>query len=205
MKKEVIREINVEKLNICEPNGEVKMTLFNSQNIPSLILEYEDLLPGHRSKDGISGIMFYNNEGDECGGLIYGSGKDEDGKPNMGMSLTFDKYKQDQVVQLHLSKNGEQQRYGFSIYDRPDHSVKESLETLRAFNKEEDQDKKKELLSKLRENNNQRIFVGSGLDGTPGVSLFDKHGKEKIKIFVDDNDNPVIKVNGKEIDILKLL
>jgi len=205
MKKEILKELNVEKLNICEPNGEVKMTLFNSQNIPSLILGYEDLLPGHRSKDGISGIMFYNNEGDECGGLIYGSGKDENGKPNMGMSLTFDKFKQDQVVQLHLTKSGDQQMYGFSIYDRPDHSIKESLETLKAFNKEENSEKKKTLLSKLRENNAQRIFVGSGIDGTPRISLFDKQGKEKIKILVDDNDNPVLKVNEKVIDLSKLV
>jgi hypothetical protein len=106
MKKEVTKELNVEKLNICESDGTIKMSLFNSKNIPSMILEHEDILPGHRANDGVSGIMFYNNEGDECGGLIYGSELDDAGEVTMGMSLTFDKYKKDQVVQLHLDKQG---------------------------------------------------------------------------------------------------
>ncbi|MDQ0160919.1 hypothetical protein [Alkalibacillus salilacus] len=97
-------EINVEKLNIVNENNDIKMTLFNQDKIPPLLMNGEDVLPGHRQNDPISGIMFYNGKGDECGGLIYGSEEDEDGNVYADASLTFDEYEQDQVVQMHFTK-----------------------------------------------------------------------------------------------------
>ncbi len=206
MKKEILKELNVEKLNICEPDGSVKMTLFNSQNIPSLILENEDLLPGHRSNDGISGAMFYNNEGDECGGLIYGSNKDDDGNVTMGMSLTFDKYKQDQVLQLHLDKQGNQEIYGISIYDRPSFSIRKSLEMMKVLQEgKEEKEKLKAIYKEFMANNHKRIFVGNDLDGQTKIALFDKLGKEKIKFYIDSDDNPQVLIDGKNLDLSKLL
>lgn len=91
------------------------MTLFNNENIDG-----KDILPGHRQKDPISEIMFYNDDGDECEGSIYGNGVDEKGNHDAGASLTFDQYKQDQVVQMHYDEHNGQRNYGFSIYDRPE-------------------------------------------------------------------------------------
>ncbi|WP_353892790.1 hypothetical protein PRVXH_002164 [Proteinivorax hydrogeniformans] len=65
--------IDLERLNIVEKDGTVKMSLFNSKNMPSAIFEGEDILPGHRQDDNNAGIMFYNGNGTECGGLIFGS------------------------------------------------------------------------------------------------------------------------------------
>lgn len=50
--------IDVEKLNIVEKDGTIKMSLFNSQNMPPLIFDGEDILPGHRQGTNKSGIMF---------------------------------------------------------------------------------------------------------------------------------------------------
>ena len=53
--------------------------------------------------------MFFNDLGDECGGLIYAAKKKEDGSISSGMSITMDRYRDDQVVQLLNSeyiKNG---------------------------------------------------------------------------------------------------
>lgn len=199
--KEVLKELNVEKLNICEPDGTVKMSLFNSKNIPSLIMDHEDILPGHREQDGISGLMFYNNEGDECGGLIYGSNVDEEGNEEMGISLTFDKFKQDQVLQLHLNKRNDQEQYGISIYDRPDMHIKDSLEILKEYNKETDQDKKNDALQRLQKNNHKRIFIGNDIDGQTKVSLYNKEGLEKIKFYIDESGEAQILINGTKLDI----
>ena len=199
--KDIVKELNVEKLNIVEPDGRVKLSLFNSQHIPSLILEDEDLLPGHRANDGISGLMFYNNHGDECGGLIYGSNIDESGKVSMGMSLTLDKWKQDQVVQLHLNKEDDQEQYGISIFDRPDYSIRKSLEILKEARAETDQEKQQELIKKMYVGNHKRMFIGRDVDGETKVSIFDKSGKEKFKISVDENDELKIIVEGKEVSI----
>ena len=94
-KKEKYTELDVEKLNVVDSNGKIKLTLFNQENIPPAIMDGRDILPGHRQSDPISGMMFYNSEGDECGGLIYGNETDEDGNVSADVSLTFDQYKQD--------------------------------------------------------------------------------------------------------------
>lgn len=33
---EILKELNVEKLNIVEPDGTIKMTLFNAKNMPKI-------------------------------------------------------------------------------------------------------------------------------------------------------------------------
>ncbi len=205
MSKEILKELNVEKLNICEPDGQIKMTLFNSQNIPSLIIEGEDILPGHRTNDGISGAMFYNNEGDECGGFIYGSQLDENGNVSMGMSLTFDQYKQDQVFQLLLQQEGENRQYGISMFDRPNKHIKESMDLIKRINTETDKDVQSKLHKEYLKGNAKRLFLGKDFDGIMKLALYNKKGKESIKLFIDDDDNPIIVINGKEINLEDIL
>ncbi|GAE48190.1 hypothetical protein [Mesobacillus boroniphilus] len=67
---EKFKKIEVEQLNIVDKDGTVRLKLFNNQNIPPAIIDGEDILPGHRQSDPIAGMMFYNAEGDEAGGLI---------------------------------------------------------------------------------------------------------------------------------------
>lgn len=98
MENKKYTELDVEKLNLVDSDGKIKMTLFNQENVPPVILDGEDIMPKHRQNDPISGLMFYNGREEECGGLIFGSAKDEDGNPSMTASLTFDEYRQDQVV-----------------------------------------------------------------------------------------------------------
>jgi hypothetical protein len=93
-------KIDAEQINIVDKNGKVRLSLFNKDNIPPVIMDGMDFLPGHRQNRPIAGLMFYNAEGDECGGLIYGSEIDENGNYRASASLTFDQYKQDQIIHL---------------------------------------------------------------------------------------------------------
>src|SRR5699024_7291846 len=111
------KSIDVQNLNVVDKDGTVRMRLFNNDNIPPVLQDGEDFLPGHRQNDPIAGLMFYNAEGDECGGLIFGNEKDDHGNFKSVASLTFDQYKQDQVVQMHYDDENGQRNYGFSIYD----------------------------------------------------------------------------------------
>ncbi|CAM2834092.1 hypothetical protein [Salinicoccus roseus] len=56
MKKKKFTELDVEKLNIVDSNGKIKMTLFNQENIPPVILDGQDIMPGHR-KDNPIGVF----------------------------------------------------------------------------------------------------------------------------------------------------
>ncbi|GGA74452.1 hypothetical protein [Ornithinibacillus halotolerans] len=184
-------ELNVEKLNIVDKDGTIKMTLFNKENIPPLIMDGKDILPGHRQSDPISGIMFYNGIGEECGGLIFGSEVDEEGNVFTGGSLTFDQYKQDQVVQMHFSEDKGESVYGFSIYDRPKVSLSQLVEKQATIEKSNlSEEVKSEEIDKLYEGNAQRAFMGKDKEGNVKVQLMDSKGTPRIRMVVDNNDVP---------------
>jgi hypothetical protein len=63
-------EISVNRLNIVEPNGRYRLVLANSARYPGLFMggrEYR-----HHSRSG-GGMLFFNDQGDEVGGLSYRS------------------------------------------------------------------------------------------------------------------------------------
>ncbi|WP_042224678.1 hypothetical protein [Oceanobacillus manasiensis] len=190
-KKETFQEINAERLNIIDSAGKVKLSLFNQDNIPPVLMDGEDILPGHRQKDPISGIMFYNQNEDECGGLIYGNGKDENGNETVSASLTFDQYKQDQVVQMRYVEENEERHYGFSIFDRPSTPLSEQIKESERIRKSDksivDQQEK---LAELFKGNVERAFMGKNKDGEMTVHLNDKKGNQRIRMVIDENDVP---------------
>ena len=74
-------------------NGILKAALSNSAGFNE----------GQRSEQEnvrFSGLMFYNEEGQETGGLVY-LGKAIPGGQDADVSLTMDEYNQDQNVHLH--------------------------------------------------------------------------------------------------------
>lgn len=189
--KQKFVSLDVEKLNIVDTKGNVKMTLFNNENIPACFMDGEDILPGHRQNDPISGMMFYNNEGDECGGLIFGNRKDEEGNYESSASLTFDQYKQDQVVQMHYVDTNGEKHYGFTIYDRPEETLSNLVRrTQEIENSNVSNEDKDSLLDEVWEGNTQRAFMGKNQKGEVSVKLMDSKGQERIRMVVDENDVP---------------
>ncbi|WP_096270257.1 hypothetical protein [Paucisalibacillus globulus] len=190
-KRDHYTQLNVEKLNIVDKEGKVKMTLFNQENIPPLIMDGKDILPGHRQNDPISGIMFYNGIGEECGGLIFGSEVDEDGNLFSGGSLTFDQYKQDQVVQMYFSEDNGESSYGFSVFDRPNIPLSKVMEQQdQIINSGLSDEEKTKELDALYEGNTQRAFMGKDIHGNVSVQLWDSKGNPRIRMVVDENDVP---------------
>lgn len=117
-KRQKFVELDAEQINIVDKNGNLRMALFNSERLPDVKVEGQ---PTGASRNGIptSGIMFYNNEGDECGGLTFGSTKDKEGNVVQCGSITFDAYKDDQVMQMNYWETKGLRNYGYAIYDRP--------------------------------------------------------------------------------------
>ena len=110
------RTIDVEQINIRERDGTLKAVLSNSAGFNE----------GDRAKEApprFAGLMFYNEEGAEEGGLVY-QGKSIPGGQDADVSLTIDQYRQDQNVYLnhteHKDATGESISDGLQINSRPD-------------------------------------------------------------------------------------
>ncbi len=60
-------EISVERINLVERDGRVRLVIANEARSPAVVLSGKTLSkPGGRA-----GMIFYNDEGDESGGLIF--------------------------------------------------------------------------------------------------------------------------------------
>jgi hypothetical protein len=91
-------EIQVHRINIVEPDGTLRMVISNRDRLPGVIVKDKESPKVDRPG---AGMLFYNNEGTENGGLVFGGHRNEKGEiVDSGGSLTFDKYGASQIVQL---------------------------------------------------------------------------------------------------------
>ena len=107
-------EIDVERINVVEKDGRLRFVLANSQRSPGAVSRGQLITKA----GGRPGLIFYNDEGDENGGLIFG-GKRVNGSVEAGGHLSFDRYGQDQVIALTYEESGGKLSQGLTILDRP--------------------------------------------------------------------------------------
>ena len=91
-------EIQVHRIDVVEPDGTLRMVISNRSRLPGVIVKGKESPSSDRPQ---AGLIFYNDEGSENGGLIFGGRKNEKGEVvDSGGSLSFDKYGANQIVQL---------------------------------------------------------------------------------------------------------
>lgn len=91
-------EIRVHRIDVVEPDGTLRMIISNRSRLPGVIVKGKEAPPSDRPQ---AGMIFYNDEGSENGGLIFGGRRNEKGEVvDSGGSLSFDKYGANQIVQL---------------------------------------------------------------------------------------------------------
>src|SRR5882762_10633796 len=96
-KSSTFDQINVHRINIVEPDGTLRMVISDHAKLPGIINGGKEQ-PFARPQ---AGMIFYNDEGSENGGLIFGGHRNAKGEVvDSGGSLSFDKYDASQVVQL---------------------------------------------------------------------------------------------------------
>jgi hypothetical protein len=114
--KTAFQEIDVQRINVREPDGTLRMTISSAATAPGMIVKGKER--PHPSRKS-AGILFFNDEGTENGGLIFG-GQKKDGNTASYGHLSFDQYEQDQVISLDQSEENGHRRAGLSFNDLPD-------------------------------------------------------------------------------------
>jgi hypothetical protein len=186
--KESFTEIDVERLNIVEPGGRLALVIANKPRLPDVILGGKEIDSGRAGKRG-PGMLFFNEEGDEVGGLVF-SGQRRGAAYDAGALLSFDQFDNDQVVFLSYQDNGTSRRSGLYVVDRPvKPSIRDALamrEAIRVASGEEKRKLEKEMEEGARRGDSgaERVFVGSN-DGTAMVRLRDTAGRNRIRLYVD--------------------
>lgn len=117
--KLVLDELDVQRVNIVEPDGKPRVILTSGARFPGAIfggVEYPH--PARKPGNTGGGLLFFNDEGSEAGGLIYGS-RNQDNEA----LLSIDQHEQSELLALSYS-HGKQRRAGLSVYnDHPEASL----------------------------------------------------------------------------------
>jgi hypothetical protein len=140
-----ISELDVERLNIRESDGTLRMVISNHTRFPG------------SANRPYAGMVFYNNEGTENGGLVFGGRRDASGTiVDAGVSLSFDKYGvPGQMVQLAGISDSQNRFAGLRVKD-----------------------------TAVGGPHNSRIWVGNTDDGAATVALMDAQGRKRIVLEV---------------------
>lgn len=93
-------ELRVHRIDIVEPDGILRMVISNKDRLPPVVIKGKEH-PENGEPRPQAGMIFYNDEGSENGGLIFGGRQNEKGEVmDSGGSLSFDKYGAGQIIQL---------------------------------------------------------------------------------------------------------
>lgn len=203
-KKVQMEELDVQRINVVEPDGTLRMVISDKTNFPGAIFKGKEY--AHPRPQ--AGMLFFNDEGSENGGLIFGGHKDKDGKiVDSGGSLTFDKYEQDQLVQLVGAHDDSGHLAGLIVSDRPDRPIEQDLSEMAKLEAMPEAQRKALQQKRYDEGyyGTNRITVLRGDDGIAKIALRDAKGRSRIVLGVAEDGNASIRfldADGKVVNEL---
>ena len=183
-------EITVERINVVDKNGTLRMVIADQDRMHPGVLDGKVI---ERARP-VAGIIFFNDEGDEVGGLTY-SGRAANGQRSAQAGITFDQLKQDQTIGLRYSESNGQRTAALEVWDRSDRPLSELIDRLNAANRLTDPGQRETAVRAARAKAPpapRRVFVGKNADKAASIVLADANGKPRLTLTVDPTGNPRI-------------
>lgn len=207
-KHEHFDEITVGRINIVEPDGTKRIVISNKAQFPGDFTQgKENPRPDRRD---FGGMIFINEEGTENGGLIQRGSISDDGKVSSGLSLTFDRFRQDQALQLLNEDSERHQRTGLMINDVPNFQLT-PYGSKAKFDAEAEKLPKSERAAfwqKLRDENRlltNRIYLGNTAGKSSSLQLKDASGRVRMMLLVSPEGKAEINMYDENAKVVKTI
>lgn len=192
--KQRFTEIDVERINVVEKNGNLRMVISNRERSIGPIYKGKPFgYPGGTRP----GIIFFNDEGTENGGLTFSGQSNADGTYRSSSGLSFDQFNQDQVVYLQYADNNGRRNMGLTVADRIDLDIYDLVAERDSIMKVHPQGAARDsALQKWAQPRNgvpiaaERVYVGRDVRKAAVVNLSDRNGKPRIRLMVDSLGTP---------------
>lgn len=191
------KEIDVQRINVVEPDGTLRMTISDHARLPDPVIGGKSYPLRTGTGGAGAGLIFFNDEGNENGGLTYAGKRTATGY-TAGAGLTFDQFNQDETVTLSYDDENGHRRAGLNIVDRPDVSIQAFAESAMVYRALPDGPAKTERLQAFRERMRKegywggasRLYVGKGSHKESLLMLADPKGRPRIRMAVDSLGTP---------------
>ena len=179
-------EINVERINVVESDGKLRMVLSNK------VRQHPGVMDGvtyhERKGERPPGLMFFNEKGDEVGGLVF----DGNTSAGQGGSFTFDKFRGDQTLQLiHEEEPSGSYFAGLKINDQ-NTPLNELINKQKEISKLPTKEAQDAAYRTLREQGllmTERLKLGKDYDKSSIIKMKDAKGKVRIELRVEADGN----------------
>jgi hypothetical protein len=198
-----IDELTVQRLNVVDANGTLRFVLSNKDRMHPGVLDGVTI---NRPRP-VAGMLFFNDEGDEVGGLTY-TGQERDGQRRATAQIAFDQFKQDQTIAISYSENNGQRSAGLQVWDRSETRLSELIKQLNAANALTDPAAREKAVQAARASappGPRRVFVGKAQDRAASVLLADATGKTRLQLKVNPDGEASIEfldADGKVVQRL---
>jgi len=179
-------EIDVHRINVRESDGTLRMVISNTDRFPGAIVKGKEY-PHPRDT---AGVLFYDNEGTEDGGLIFG-GKQRGANTESYVHLSFDQYIQDQVLELEEGQQNGKRYSRIDINDVGDWPITDAIQAEERISKlpESQRNAAWEQFKSTHTGGVNRIRVGRLEDQSTVMEMRDAAGKTRIFLKVTAEGN----------------
>ena len=190
-------EIDVHRINVVDADGTLRMILSNKTRFPGIIVKGKEY-PHEERKT--AGILFFDDEGTENGGLIFGGMRV--GKVESWGHLSFDQYMQDQIFTVDAGEENGQRRSGIGIWDRGNYPLTDLIEASTRIEKlpQSQQESEWDKFFSTHSGDAQRAYLGREPDRTVALRLKDGQGHDRAILSVNSDETPELRFldgNGK--------
>jgi hypothetical protein len=197
-------EVTVQRINVVEPDGTLRLVISNRARTPGIFMKGKEYLPGLRDT---AGMIFLNDEGSENGGLTFSGRKDPDGTTHSSGHISFDAYMQDQLISMTATETGEARRGTIAVNDQPFWDITEYLELVeRIIDLPEDQQRAalEEFFASHPQGAN-RIIFGRGGDRSVALALKDPEGRPRLVLQVNPDGTPTVQLLNAAGEVISQL
>lgn len=178
-------EIDVQRINLREPDGTLRLVVAGRDRFPGGIVKGREY-PFER---GVAGMIFYNDEGTETGGLVWRGKAGEDGRPVTGGHLSFDPYHRDQALGLSMQQGRGGYESGLTVNDVGDTPIEELLQAMERIRglPEAERAAAQQAFADNAQPLVPRLFVGRTRDGIAALQLRDGSGNTRLQFRVEED------------------
>jgi hypothetical protein len=187
-------EISAERLNIVGADGKTVLVIANKARIAGPVVAGKPYpVSVSDGREHMAGLIFFNQDGDEMGGLVFNSFRLPNGKAAGIGHLSFDRFADNQVVALQYKENATTVQAGLTVYDRPGTGVfGRSLDLVQEAQTAPPArvaEIKRELTAMAADAGlgAERAFLGSR-DRTSQLVLKDSRGRVRARLSVGTDD-----------------
>jgi hypothetical protein len=201
--------IDVERINVIEPDGKYRLVLSNRPRSIGPIYKGK---PFGYEGGGRPGMIWFNDEGTENGGFTFSGATCETGKWVLSprpctkgtyaasTHFTFDQYNQDQIFVMNYGDDNGHRQVGITINDRHDEnifSIVQKRDSLLKIGDTVSRNAAQQLGRGTPENPGvaERLYIGRDPSKNAILNMRDKFGKTRLRLVVDS-------LGGAHIDFL---